>query len=288
MAAGPPADGATPRRWRRWLPLAVGIWAVALVGLAVASTRWDDPTVREQHGIELAAPIVDRVTGEIAAAAGPSAVVVVAEPELAEGCRITPFRDGAELTRRLTVYTGADGGPALLGQIAGRLPDRYEPRLRLDPSRGGGSVLRADAGQFIGIRGEVRRPGVVALAVTTGCRPLPATATSAPAYPWSPADEEPARLLDVLGAIDVREEPATLLSCPDGGALRTAVAIGHGAAEPVADLLREASGGLREASGGRPTVLVDLPPVFAYRDGATGVVVEADGGEIRVTATTDC
>lgn len=275
----PPAPGHPPaadRRRRRWLLVACAtVWSLLLVGLAVGSARQDTPTVREQHGIDEARPVADRAAVDLVTAVGDAGVVVLGAERISGSCRITPIRPGAELTRVLTAYTDAGSGPALLDRIAQRLPASYSARTRHGDT--GVSRLGADAGDFVAVRGELIRPGVVELRISTGCRPAESGAAST-AGPAGDGDDEPARLLARLGATDVQAEAPVAVPCPAGGWLRSWVAAGTGPADQVAEALAaEVRAGV--------SVVADTSPLYAYRDGDAGTVVEADGDQILVART---
>ncbi|MFY1696246.1 hypothetical protein [Solwaraspora sp. WMMA2101] len=278
MSLDPPS---TPpgRSRRRWVLAAVsGAWAVLLLGLAVVSVRQDAPTVREQRSIADARPVVDRVAVDLTAAVGDAGVMVVGAEVVRSGCRITPVRPGAELTRVLTAHTGAESGPALLDRVAQRLPAHYVARTRHGDTTGGSSRLTADAGEFVAVRGLLTAPGVLEFRISSGCRPVESGAVDVTASAGD-SDDEPARLLALLGATDVRTERTVVVPCPAGGWLRSAVAAGTGQAERIAEALA--------TEVGDPAVVVadTAPARYAYRDGDAGVVVQADGDRLRIAST---
>ncbi|MDG4768229.1 hypothetical protein O7632_29680 [Solwaraspora sp. WMMD406] len=286
FGAYPPQPPAVPPppRWRRWaLAGAAVLWIALLAGLAVVSTGEDAPTVREQRGIDEARPVADRSVADLATAIGAAGVIEIGPEEIVEGCRITPIRPGAQLTRMLTAYTAPDDGPALLDQIARRLPARYAARTRQNSPDDVRFV--ADAGEFVSVRGQLVGPGVVHLRISTGCRPQPSQpvdddAPTADTVPQS----HPGTLLAALGADQVEVTPPAVVPCPAGGWLRTRVATGVTSPE-AAEWIGEALDSLARPD---TTVLSDQAPLFVQRDGLGGVVVEADGGEVRAVVTTGC
>ncbi|MFY1634457.1 hypothetical protein ACN27F_14455 [Solwaraspora sp. WMMB335] len=277
VAPAAPASAPARQRWRRWLLAAVAVmWIVALVGLATVSTRQDGPTVREQRGIDEARSVAERAAGHLIAAVGDAGVVVVGAERIVEGCRITPLRTGAELTRTLTAYTTPTAGPALLDRIAQRLPADYAALTR-HGGASGGSRLGADAGEFVAIRGDVPRPGVVELRISTGCRP-PAEQT--PVANQVPPTSRAQTVIETFGVDDIELAPTVRVRCPNGGSWHTDVAVGSGPAETAEQAAQPISPGA--------TVLSDQPPVYVQWDPTVGgLVVEADGGKIRVTTTSN-
>jgi hypothetical protein len=267
-----------PNRKRRWLLIAAVAWAVLLLVIAYFSVRGDDPTVREQHSIAQASPIVDRALGDIAAAADPNVVVEISGRRVENGCRITPFRDGATLERDITLRTTEADGPALLDRIAQRLPEAYGAGVR---QGAGGSKFRADAGEFVGVKGGLTGPGVATFTATTGCRPTVAGFGREPS-PAPQIDPEPARLLGALGVPDPAPVARASAPCPGGGSVQTARATGRG--QRPGSL----AAALRPLAGAGAVVVTDQPEVYAYRTGPLSVVVEATDGEVRVATTTGC
>jgi hypothetical protein len=277
---GSQPDPAPAAPKRRWLTVVVAGWAVLLLVVAYFSVRRDAPTVPEQSSIAQASPVVDRAIGELAVAAGPDVVVELSGRRVENGCRITPMRSGATLTRDITLRTGQAGGSALLDRIAQRLPGTYQAAVQ----HGKGATadgLHADAGGFVAIKGGVTHPGVIQLTATTGCRPA-SPGIQASAQPQYPIGAEPARVLGALGATDVAAGDRVSAPCPGGGVAATARAVGQRVQQaPLAPALRP-------LAGTHAVVVTDQPTLYAYRTGPLSVVVEAAGGEIHVAATTAC
>ena len=242
-------------------------WSLLLAGLAVWSYREDAPTVREQRTLAQATPLVSAALGNLVAAAGDGAVSALDPTRVADGCRITPVRDGAELTGGVRFYTAPEGVPTLLGRIAAALPAGYA-------ARASATALRADAGDFVAVRGRQVAPGVVQVVVTTGCRPLGAAVDDPPV--GQPVDGLPDRVLTALGASSVEPGTPTVAPCPGGGVVATAVAVGRGGALKP----------LRSAGG---VAVLDSPEVYAYRAGGFDYVVRPAGDDaIRVAVTQPC
>ncbi|MER7473728.1 hypothetical protein, partial [Micromonospora sp. NPDC000018] len=160
-------DRPASRRWLPWLLAATVAWAVLLTVLTWTSVRDDPPTVREQRSLAEAGPVVDRAAGELAAAAGDTAVLT--PPEVERGCRVTPFADGATLVRAVEAFVPAGEERALLEQVADRLPGHWRAGVRVTSD---GPLLRADAGEFVTVEGTVVGDGRVRLVADTGCRPV--------------------------------------------------------------------------------------------------------------------
>lgn len=159
----------TPARRRRWYALATALWAVIVVATAYVSTGRDEPTVREQSSVAQARATVDRAVNGVVAAAGPDAVVSVSPFTRLGTCRISPVRDGEEWEQVVVLRTRDGGEGPLLDRLAAGLPPEYGARAR--HGDGGRHTLRADAGDFVAVSGEVAAPGEIRVSVTTGCRP---------------------------------------------------------------------------------------------------------------------
>jgi hypothetical protein len=252
-----------------------------LLLLAYVSMREAAPTVREQRAIDAAARVVHRVVGELVAAGGGDVVAEIAPEALEMGCRITPIREGATLTQAVVFRTAEADAPGLLDRVAERLPASYGAAVRHGDG-GATHTLRADAGEFVGIRGGVAPPGVVTFTVSTGCRPVPGRFDAVDTgQPSRPIADEPIRLLTALGAARIESGQPSSAPCPGGGTVYTARAAGRGFPKPLDEALRA-------LPGPRPLVVTDLPGVFAFRVGATSAVVEAGEGTIRAAVTSGC
>lgn len=254
-------------------------WAVLLLAVTVISVRRDEPTVREQRTLAQAMPVVSRATGDLITAAGPDVVVELTGHRVDEGCRITPLRRGAELESGVTFRTSEGDGASLLDRIAAGLPDAYRAGTRRVPGKPA-PVLRADAGEFVTVRGTVADPGLVEIRLQTGCRPTAGPA-AAELLPGQPIDEEPARALAALGVATPTPVERVWAACPGGGTAHTARAAGVPAAAP-APLARA----LPAPAGA--VVVTDTPERYAYRHGTRSLVAEVIDGEVRVAVTTVC
>ncbi|MEU6074596.1 hypothetical protein [Micromonospora sp. NPDC047074] len=261
------------RRWRRVLLVATVAWAVLLAALTWASVRNDPPTVREQRSLAEAGPVVDRAIGELVAAAGDTAVLT--PPEVDRGCRVTPFADGAALSRGVAVFVPAGGERTLLEQVADRLPEDWRAGVRVTPD---GPRLRADASEFVTVSGGIERDGRVRLTVDTGCRPIgegyatPGTGA---------ADVETRVLAEALRALGSPDGPAPELvtaPCPGGGTARTAHAAGVPAPSSPAAALAPVT----------RFPLLDTPQAYAYRHDQVTVVADLSGDLVVVSAATGC
>ncbi|MEU8299378.1 hypothetical protein AB0C04_19120 [Micromonospora sp. NPDC048909] len=269
-------DAPAPTRRRRWLLAASVAWALLLGVLAWISVRDDPPSVREQRSLGEAGPVVDRAIGELAAAAGGTAVWELTPARVDRGCRITPFADGATLTRGVDVAVPEGGERELLERIADRLPAGWRAGVRTTPD---GLRLRADVGEFVAVDGRPGDDGWVRIIVRTGCRLV--GAGYAPTT--GPAGAETVALADALRALG-QPGPATpeLVSapCPGGGVARTARAaeVAAGSTDPAAALATLATGG----------PVLDTPDVYAYRTGPVTVLADARADHSRLTATHPC
>lgn len=258
------------------------------MGLGYLSARQDEPTVREQRDIEQALPRFERTVGALSVAAGPDAVLEFAPPRLDRGCRITPMRDGAVLTQRLTVRTVPADGPALFDRIAAELPTEYAATA-WHSADGQVHELRADGGEFIAVTGRLAEPGRAVLTVTTGCRPIrDNTDPTTEFLSRLPADDgpdrvgEPDRVLAALDATDVQPVERVGVPCPGDGVAYTVRSSGRG--EPPAS----PATALAPLAGANALVVVNSPQLYAYRSGPLSVVVEATDGTIRVAVTRSC
>ncbi|MEH0969626.1 hypothetical protein V6U77_00600 [Micromonospora sp. CPCC 205546] len=268
-----PGRPASPRRWLPWLLAGTVAWAVLLAALTWTSVRDDPPTVREQRTLTEAGRVVDRAVGALVAAAGDTAVLT--PPEIDRGCRVTPFADGADLSRGVDVFVAAGGEATLLEQVADRLPADWQAGVR---STSDGPRLRADAGEFVTVSGGVAEDGRVRLIADTGCRPV-GDGYDVPAAGAAAAETD--ALGEALRALGAPAGPAPELvtaPCPGGGTARSARSAGVEApASPAAAL----------APVTRVPVL-DAPQAYAYRRGPVTVVADLSGDRIVVSANTGC
>ncbi|MGN9810635.1 hypothetical protein ACTMSW_14885 [Micromonospora sp. BQ11] len=276
-----PSTGTEPsppdRRRTRRLVVASVLWAVLLAALTWYSVRTDPPTVREQRSLSDAGPVVDRAIGELAGAVGGDLVLTLTPPEVERGCRVTPLSDGGTLLRGVTVVVPAGEERALLERVSGRLPADWRAGVRVTAE---GPRLRADAGEFVTVEGEVEREGRVRFTADTGCRPV-GDGYVEPAIGAGPGPDVDA-LVAALRAVGHPDQPVgdhDRASCPDGGVARTV------RAEPV-PAPPALGAALAPLSGGAP--VVDDPEVYAYRVGTVGVIAERIDDRIRLSATDTC
>ena len=272
-------------------------WALLLVVLAMVSVRRDPPTVPDQVDLVDALPAVDRAAGALLAAAGADAVIEVGPLVIARDCSVTPVRDGAEATRDVVLHVRRGEGPTTLRTVADALPAGYRAEVGRSGA-GARQVLRADAGDFITVRGTADDDGdVVNLRASSGCRP--AGTARAPVDPPAAATPALRAALTALGIPDADPVTARELRCPDGGVARTTVAQGPSQSGP------SQSGPAPEGSApGSPvpgaldraldritadaTVVRAEPDRYAYRVGGESVVIDGSGDRLRITATTSC
>lgn len=252
----------------------MALWAVVLAGVAYASVRRGDATVRDQRSVAESLPVVDRAVGELAFAAGSVGVLHVSGYELERGCRITPVRSGAALTREVTVYTREADGPGLIDQIVKGLPPGYDARARHTEKR---HALRADAGDFVAIKGSITSPGVLSMTVETGCRPAGDIVLPEPSVDRSVINP-------VLSAFGAAPDGPTAAEapCPNGGTVRTVRAEATPPTPPTS--LTEPLKALTTGA----TMIVDTQDRVAYRTPQAAISVDAEGGAISIAATTGC
>lgn len=258
-------------RRRLWVIGGLAAWALVLGGLGVVSHRTDAPTVREQRNLSEALQIVNKATGISVDLAGSDAVPAIMPVTIDKGCRITPLRDGATATGVVRFFT-ADAA-LLLKRLGSGFPAAYEAKVSAD-----GKALRADAGEFVALRGKVIGPSEVQVTVTTGCRPSDVeSADLLMEYPQRP---EPGKVLSVLGAASVEDATVAFARCPTGGPAVTAAAIGHGVTGGPAAARAHDQG----------VAVVDTAEVYAYRRGANEAVAVVPQSErdARVYVTELC
>jgi hypothetical protein len=274
----PPPPPALPgRRGRRrwWLIGGAAVWVLVLFAVALVSERRDRPTVPEQRDTNAAVAAVDRTTGALLAAVGPDRAFAIGPLVFDTDCQVTPVRSGADTSRTVTVHVTAEQAPTALDAIGAALPAGFEAEVTHGRT---GTVhqLRADAGDFIAVRGTVS-DGVITLRARSGCRPLDGPAPAPPVAAVAPV---PPALEQALGALGVTGEftPVTeTVACPNGVTARTVTVDGMSAPADLSKALRAVS----EAT-------VDEPDRYAYRVDATSIVVTATDGRARVTASTGC
>jgi hypothetical protein len=270
---GPSDDGrkAAVRR-RRWLLGGAAVWAAVIVVVGLMSVRHDRPSVKEQTGLRSAATAVDRATGAVLAAVG-DRVVAFGAREVTRGCQVTPVRDGAEVARDVTVYLRPGEAGTALDKVAAALPAGYHAQvshaLRL---------LTADAGDFVAIEGTVSADGgVLTLVSSSGCRPDETLAVE-PSAGAAFVTEPLTKAVELLQLTDVWDGGATGLRCPDGRDAVMQTAVGRGAIGD-ADLRALASPG---------SVAQATPQRYAYRAGATSMVIQIVGGQVHLSAAAGC
>jgi hypothetical protein len=244
-------------------------WTLVLGGLAVYSHRTDPPTVREQRDLTAGVTALDRAVGLTVGQAGPRTVPVIMPVTIDEGCRITPLRSGATATGVVRFFTAAAGGEDFLTVLAASYPASYQVEVSTDRK-----TLRADAGEFVALRGKVISPEEVQVTLTTGCRPV--NTEVAHLMPEYPQQAGPREVLTALGATSVDSESIDFAVCPAGKPAVTASAVGHGlTAKPTSE-------------GG--DVVLNTAKVYAYRRSATEAVALVPTGEhdTRVYVTKLC
>lgn len=280
MGYVPPTDSRPPAagpRWPGWLVALTVAWAVLLAGLTWFSTRNDPPTVREQRTLTEAGPVVDGAIGELVAAAS-DGVPAMVPPEVHRGCRVTPFADGATLSREVELAVPGGEERAVLERIAERLPAKWRAGVRVTPD---GPRLRADAGEFVVVQGRPVTDGRIRLAVDTGCRPI-GDGYDRPGPGDAGAGAEVgglAEALRALGGAGAGSELAVTAPCPGGGVARTAWS---GVGEPG----KSPQAALASLAGGTP--VVETPEVYAYRRGGVAVLADLRPDGVRVAATSGC
>jgi hypothetical protein len=278
----PPAPARRDRR-RRVLIAVVAAWAVVIAGLAVWSVRRDPATVPEQRDIRQALPELQRAVGVVfGAAGGPGRAVVLGDLNVAERCRVTPVREGVIASRDVTVYVRSGSARVDVEAIAAALPTGY--RAGVSVGRGGTRfTFHADAGNFVGIDATSDAEAqVVTLRASSGCRPLVSGPLDRADPPVGPAPPALGAVLAAVGAPAAEKNGETVraVACAEGGTAGTYTVDGVTAPPDLAASLRGPVSGASVIWSGRSG--------WAYRTGNDSVVVTADGGHLRVSASTAC
>ncbi len=264
----PPPPPPDPRRRRLLIGLSAA-WALVLLVAAVWYALDGRPSVREQTTIAQAQATVDRVIGEVVAAAGSGTVPAVSGYDQVDSCGVTPVRAGARYDRQAWLATRPGTERALLDRLAGALPAGYRPDLVTTPASAAPKLL-ADAGDYVALTGTVDRPGLVLVSASTGCRPLGHRPAADPTSTPAPADRT--ALDTALAAFGITPVRWAIHRLPCG--LTTVEA--DGAARPAGPLRSPPpSGGLA------PVVHAD--DVYAQ---PPGLLVRLDGDRAVVTSTT--
>lgn len=154
------------RKW--WIGGLVAAWVVGLLVAAIWSSQNDPPTVRGQSDLDSGRETLDRAIATVVEVAGPAATPDVQPQQLTTGCRISVSRSGSEVDQTVLLTAPAGEEPMLMDRLVAELPAGWGARYYPDTNR-----FRADAGDFVAIRGEVVEPGQVRLTAGTGCRPEP-------------------------------------------------------------------------------------------------------------------
>lgn len=273
--------GRVAKRGRRWLVAGVAGWGVLLLVLAYVSASRDEPTVREQRAIDQALERVHTATGQLLAAAGPGVVAEIAPDRVVEGCRITTVRRGANARTDITLYPPAGQAPAVLARIAAALPAAYRAEV-LHAEDGSTRGLEAEAGEFVGVRGEVSEDGVVTLSAATGCRPVAGSVDPNSQLLTVPPHPEQQRVLAAVGGPRVEfVEARPAVRCPGGAGMAQTRVLTLG------DVPGDVAAALKPILAGA-TVLRAGPDVYAYLAGDTSVVLRTVDDGVRVAATTGC
>jgi hypothetical protein len=162
----PAGAGSGRSRWRRWAVPLVVMWAAVLVVAGGWAAHHGTATVREQSPLAAGQQTIDDAVDAVLAAAGPGARPLVGDPEITEGCRLTLARRGTSIDRTVLFTVPEGQEPAMVERLVDRLPEHWDVRYFRASSR-----LRADAGDFVVVTGEVAQPGQVRVTLGTGCRP---------------------------------------------------------------------------------------------------------------------
>lgn len=152
------------RRW--WVGGLLAAWAVGLLIAAIWSSHNDPATVRDQSDLDSGRQTLEQAVTTLVEVAGSAAAPDVQPQQVTSGCQISVSRSGSELDQTVMLRVPAGEESALLDRLAAELPAEWGARYYPRANR-----FRADAGDFVAIRGEVVEPGQVRLTAGTGCRP---------------------------------------------------------------------------------------------------------------------
>lgn len=269
---------------KRWLGIAVAVWVLVLGVGAYADARRGQPTAPEQTTLAQARVDVDEALAQVVVAAGPDTVAALSGYALSEGCRITMVRAGTGLSRAIRLYTEVGGERALLERLAAGLPADFQARMPR-PIGTASPALRADADNFVALRGHTTAPGEVLVEAEAGCRNGSDLGVSELAADPTPAERVTAEsVLRALAARELRWR-AYQVPCPGGGGgvVRTVEATG---VVPVS-LPKPLSVVVRAVTDNAVPVL-SQPRRYAYHDGAAAVAVRVEENVVTISATTTC
>lgn len=262
----PPPPPPDPRRRRLLIGLSAA-WALVLLVAAVWYALNGRPSVRDQTTVAQAQATVDRVIGEVVAAAGSGTVPAVSGYDQVESCNVTPVRTGARYDRQAWLATPPGTERGLLDRLAGALPTGYRPNLVRTPASA--PKLLADAGDYVAVTGTVDRPGLVLVSASTGCRPLGHRPAADPTGTPDPAQR--AAVEGALAAFGINPVRWSTHRLPCG---LTTVEV-DGAARPA--------GPLPSPSTTSVAPVVRAGDVYAQ---PPGLLVRLDGDRPVVTSTT--
>jgi hypothetical protein len=257
---------------RHWLGIATAVWALAVAVTAYVAARTGPPTAREQTTLAEARATVDQAVIQVAASAGNDVVLAISGYELSTGCRITSARRGTSLDRVIRLYTPAGTELALLKHLAQTLPRSYHAGLThhltdntptRSPSPGSSptsgssatpsgpaSLLRADAGDYVALRGEISGAGEVRVEFDGGCRTGSDLGVAAISPDPTPSERAPA--LAALAALSTSAPSRA----PSGGATPGRAAPSSsspGGANPRGAVPSSSSSGGASPGGAAPT-----------------------------------
>jgi hypothetical protein len=263
----------------RWLIALVAAWALFLAVSGTIYALHGSPTVREQTTIASARPTIDRAITNVIAAAGSGPIVIVGPFVQTRTCDITPVRSGVEYARTVDLIAAPGTESGLLKTIADGLPKAYGAKA------GPGDVLElyADAGDYVGLVGNVPAPGEVEIRAATGCRSAGGAITGVPAPSLDAGEMAPIRaVLTGLGAsTGATTTSAAEVPCLDGrGTLRTVSA--HLPPGLVTKPLNAALANLA------PHPAASDPTLVAYRSGSLDVVAGQDSTGTTISSTRLC
>jgi hypothetical protein len=259
------------RRPRLWITISAALWAVFLIVAATWSARNGSPTVREQTTIVEALPTVDRaVAAVVTAAAGPRAVVGVSGYERTDADCKAGNRTGDRYQRVATVFVTPGTEADVIDRVGAALPKDWNATVRHSD---GVHALRADAGFYVRLVGDLAEPGEIRFTADTGCRQRGGT------VPEPPAAGSPPSAADVLARLGVTGggQASFAVRCASKSELS---AITVSAPRP--------SGPLAGALPDGVDAIIKRDDLLVFTTAGVGYAVQLRAKDVQVTAASGC
>jgi hypothetical protein len=254
-----------------WITIGAALWAVLLVAAATWSAEHGKPTVREQTTIVEALPTLDKaVAAVVTAAVGPRAVVGVGGYERTDASCKAGNRTGERYQRLATVFVTPGTEADVIDRVGAALPKDWDATVRHTDAV---HALRADAGFYVRLVGDLAGPGEIRFTADTGCRQRGGTVPQPPAAGSPPSATEVLARLGVTGG-----GPASFaVRCASRSELSVITVSAPRPSGPLAGAL---------PAGVEPIVKRDDLVVFAT--GGVGYAVRLRAENVQVTAANGC